>query len=302
MLERRGCSLPTRLTHGPTILGILTATLTLLIHSQSSQAAQDRSYSGLESYAIYPGWAGLSLEKGLLQLTFRTSNGSGLLLYAEGNDGHEALAIMLEGGKISVMVKGYIEKIFVNISIFLPETEQFYLSENLNNNKPHTLSLQQTPAHFTVSVLNKSVSESSSLLSAVSSSIGSRKIYIGGLPSNVIPLFPINGHFRGCLGDIQFVDNSTDTSSLVSVLPFEQQGVVKGCSDPCANISCGGGAGTCVALLPDRYFCDCSSTPFGGANCKEGRQCKHEISEGLAIFYNQSQLLNHPSAYSGTPM
>ena len=275
MMVGRGCSLPTKLTHASTILGILAATLMLLIHPQSCQAAQD-SYSGQESYAIYPGWAGLSLEKGLLQLTFETSTGSGLLLYAEGNDGQEALVVMLEGGKISVVVKGYMEILFKFGTIYVPllslETEQFYLSENLNDNKPHTLSLQRTPDQFTVSVLDRSASVTSSLLSSVKlSSIGSKNIYIGGLPSNVTPPFATSGHFRGCLGEIQFVNNSTDTSSLVSVLPLEQQNVLEGCSDPCTNISCGDGAGSCVALLPDLYFCDCSSTSFGGANCTEGK-------------------------------
>ena len=277
MLERRGCLLPTRLMHGPTLLGILIAMLIVLIHSQSSQAAQD-SYSGLESqYAIYPGWDGLSLEEGLLQLAFRTSNDSGLLLYAEGNEGHgvEALAVMLEQGKISVMVKRYF--LDTRFGIHLSQTEQFSMSENLNDNKPHTLSLQRTSGQFTVSVVDRSVSGSSNFFST-SSSIGSMKIYIGGLPSNVMPPFATSGHFRGCLGDVQFVNNSIETSSLVSVLPLVQEGVVEGCSDPCANVSCGGGAAMCVALLPDDHFCGCSSASIiGGADCTEGKQCKHEI-------------------------
>ena len=275
MLERRGCLLPARLTHGPTLLGILTSTLMVLIYSQQFSQAQD-TYSGMESYAIYPGWAGLSLEEGLLQLTFRTSNESGLLLYAEGNDGHgiDALMVMLEGGNISVMIQQHVEKRFGSMIIFLSETDQFYVGENLNDNRPHTLSLQRTPGQFTVSVLDRSVSESSRLL-ATSSSIGSMNISIGGLPDNFMPLFATSGHFRGCLGDVQFVNNSTNTSFLVSISPLQQQGVTEGCSDPCASILCGDGGGTCVALLPDRHFCDCSSTSFGGANCSEGRQCMY---------------------------
>ena len=87
--------------------------------------------------------------------------------------------------------------------------------------------------------------------------------------------FSISGNFSGCLGDIQSSNDSTNASTLVSVSPLEQQGVVDGCSviiiDPCADVSCGGG-GSCVAVPPDSYFCDCSSTPFAGANCTEGRK------------------------------
>ena len=218
------------------------------------------------------------MQEGLLHLTFRTSSGSGLLLYAEGNDGggREALAVMLEGGKISVKVERYrrIFFPFLSMPIFFgwTTTQQFYVGEKLNDNEAHTLSLQRTPDQFTVSVLDRSLSESSSLL-ASSSTIGSMEIYVGGLPENVTSLFSTNGHFTGCLEDIQFVNNSSNTSSLVSVTPLVQRGIVDSCSDPCANVSCGPGSGTCVAVLPDRYFCDCSSTQMGGADCTEGRQC-----------------------------
>ena len=216
------------------------------------------------------------MQEGLLQLTFRTSSGNGLLLYAEGNDGggREALAVMLEGGKISVKVERYGRRIFGTLVVFesITETQQFYVGEKLNDNEAHTLSLQRTPDQFTVSVLDRSLSESSSLL-ASSSTIGSMEIYVGGLTENVTSLFSTNGHFTGCLEDIQFVSNSSNTSSLVSVTPLVQRGIVDGCSDPCANVSCGPGSGTCVAVLPDRYFCDCSSTQMGGADCTEGRQC-----------------------------
>ena len=273
MLESRRCLLPTRLTHGPTLLGILTATLTLLTHSQPLSAQQ--SYSGQESYAIYPGWTGPDLQAGLLQLTFRTSIGRGLLLYAEGSVAMytEALAVMLEGGRILVKVqRQQVQELFgMILPVAATETQQIYISENLNDNMPHTLSLQQTPDQFTVSVLNRSASEISPLLSR-SSNIGSMRVYIGGLPSDVTPLFSTSGHFRGCLEDIQYVNNSIDASSLVTVSPLEQQGIVDGCSDPCDNVLCGGGAGACVPILPDGHFCDCSSIPFGGANCSEGRQ------------------------------
>ena len=276
MLETRRCLLPARLTHGPTLLGILTATLTLLVHSQSLSAQQ--SYSGQESYAVYPGWTGPEMQAGLLQLTFRTSISRGLLLYAEGSVSMytEALAVMLEGGRISVKVQRQQVRTLhgVTLPIASTETQQIYVSENLNDNMPHTLSLQQTPDQFTVSVLDRSASEFSRLL-ARSSNIGSMKVYIGGLPNDVTPLFSTSGHFRGCLGDIKYANNSANASSLVSVSPLKQQGIVEGCSDPCANVLCGGGAGTCVPILPDSHFCDCSSTQFGGANCSEGRQCSY---------------------------
>ena len=277
MLETRRCLLSARPTHGPTLLGILTATLTLLLIHSHPLSAQLSQYPGQESYAIYPGWTGPEMEEGLLQLTFRTSVSRGLLLYAEGTVGStwtEALAVMLEEGRISVKIQRQQVRIFSNGMAFPledTESEQISVSENLNDNMPHTLSLQQTADKFTVSVLDRSASESSRLL-ARSSNIGSMRIYIGGLPSDATPLFAISGHFRGCLGDIQYANNSANASSLVPVSPLTTQNIAEGCFDPCAGVSCGGGAGRCVPLLPDRYFCDCSSTQFGGANCSEGKQ------------------------------
>ncbi len=278
MLENRRCLLPVRLTHGPTLLGILTATLTLLIQSQSL-SAQETQYSGQESYAIYPAWTGPERREGLLQMTFRTSTGRGLLLYAEGSVAQwtEALAVMLEGGRITVKVQRQQLRSFPGTTMqFLSEeteSEELYVSENLNDNMPHTLSLQQTRDQFTMSVLDRSSSESVSRLLSRMSNIGSMKIYIGGLPSDVTPLFAIDsGNFRGCLEDIQYSNNSANASSLVSVSALTQSGVMDGCLDPCINVSCGGGAGVCVALPPDNYFCDCSLTPFGGTNCSEGRK------------------------------
>lgn len=282
MLESRRCLLPVRLTHGPTLLGILTATLVTLLIQSHPLNAQESQYSGQGSYAIYPGWTGPEMENGLLRLTFRTEIGNGLLLYAEGTASlwTEALAVMLEGGRILMRVQRQELRPFSGTNILFPsmyiESEELLVSENLNDNMPHTLSLQQTPDNFTVSVLDRSASEVSRLLSR-SSDIGSMKIYIGGLPMNQRDdhiQFSISGSFSGCLGDIQSSNDSTNASSLVSVSPLEQQGVVDGCFeviDPCVDVSCGGG-GACVAVPPDNYFCDCSSTPFAGANCTEGRK------------------------------
>ena len=218
------------------------------------------------------------MQEGLLQLTFRTQVGEGLLLYAEGTAAVvwvEALAVMLEGGRIVVRVQRQQVEIF-NGSPFTSEsieTEELFVSENLNDNMTHTLSLQQTPDNFMVSVLDRSASEVSPLLSR-SSNIGSMKIYIGGLPMNQRDdhiQFSISGNFSGCIEDVQSSNGSTNVSSLVSVSPLERQGVVDGCSefDPCVNVSCGGG-GSCVPLPPDNYYCDCTSTPFAGPNCTEG--------------------------------
>ena len=269
MLENSGCLLPARPTFGPTFLGILTATLTLLVHSQPL-CAQD-SYFGQESYSIYPGWSGPDMQEGLLQLTFRASIDRGLLLYAEGSISvwTEAMAVMLEEGRISVKIQRQEVRRFGSLILPLEttETEQIYAGENLNDNEPHTLSLQQTADQFIVSVLDRSASEFSRLLA----NIGSMRVHIGGLPGDVKPLFSTSGNFRGCLGDIQYAKNSANASTLSSVSPLEQQGIVEGCSDPCISVSCGGGAGRCVALLPDSSFCDCSSSLLGGANCSEGR-------------------------------
>ena len=282
MLKQLCCLLPVnRLTHGTTLLGILTATLMLLIHSSS---AQD-TFSGMqESYAVYPGWRGLGMQEGLLQLTFTTSTASGLLVYAVGDQGMgpEALAVMLERGRVFVKVQRYQVRFFSG-QPFLTEiidVEQFYVSETLNDNTPHTLSLQRSPGQFMVSVLDRMSSESSSLL-ARSSNIGSTEVYIGGLPTNRTSLFPTSGSFIGCLEDIQYSNDSTNTSSLVDVTPLEQKGVMEGClsaADLCANVSCG--AGTCMAVLPESYYCDCSSTPLGGASCDEGKNTVVQPSRG----------------------
>jgi hypothetical protein len=239
------------------------------------------------------------MREGLLQMTFRTSIGQGLLLYAEGSvvTGTEALAVMLEGGRILVKVLRRELRPFPGTTMLFPsefpETNKLYVSENLNDNMPHTLSLQQTPDQFMVSVLDRSASELSRLLSRdPESNIGSMKIYIGGLPSDVTPLFTIDsGSFIGCLGDVQYSNSSTNASSLVSVSPLTQQGVMDGCLDPCVNVSCGGGAGACVALPPNSYFCDCSSTPFGGTNCSEGRKLNNNM-------YAQRLTNPKPTVYS----
>ena len=259
------------------LLGILTATLVTLLIQSLPLNAQESQYSGQGSYAVYPGWTGPEMQEGLLQLTFRTQVGDGLLLYAEGTVSvwAEALAVMLEGGRIVVRVQRQQVEMFNGRPFPLEstETEESFVSENLNDNMTHTLSLQQTPDNFMVSVLDRSASGVSPLLSR-SSNIGSMKIYIGGVPTNQRDdhiQFSISDSFSGCIVDVQSSNGSANASSLVSVSPIERQGVVDGCSDSCDNVSCGDG-GRCVALSPDSYFCDCSSTQFRGANCSEGRK------------------------------
>ena len=261
MLKQPCCLLP----HGATLLSILVATSMLLIHSSS---AQD-TFSGMqESYAVYPGWSELSAGRNLLELTFTTSSGSGPLVYAEG-ESTEALAVMLDGGSICVNLERRKVRTLFDMTLPTDETqlEQFCISSELNDNRPHTISIQWSPGRFTVSVLDRMASKSSEVI-GTSSEIGSTKVYIGSLPNDRTSLLATSGSFRGCLEDIKF---STSASSLVDVTPLEQEGVVEGClsaADLCANVSCG--AGTCVAVLPESYYCDCSSTPLGGANCNEG--------------------------------
>ena len=281
MLENRRCLLPVRLTHGPTLLGILTATLVTLLIQSLPLNAQESQYSGQGSYAIYPAWTGPEMQEGLLQVTFRTPVGEGLLLYAEGTTSMwaEALAVMLEGGRIVVRVQRQQVMTVDGFGTFptedLEPPEEFFVSENLNDNMTHTLSLQQTPNNFMVSVLDRSASGVSPLLSRMSN-IGSMEIYIGGLPINQSDAhirFSISDSFSGCIVDVQSSNGSTNASSLVSVSPIERQGVVDGCPefDPCVGVSCGGG-GSCVPLPPNNYYCDCTSTPFAGPNCTEGRK------------------------------
>ena len=292
MLENRRCLLPVRLTHGPTLLGILTATLVTLLIQSLPLNAQESQYSGQGSYAVYPGWTGPELQEGLLQVTFRTLVGEGLLLYAEGTVSvwAEALAVMLEGGRIVVRVQRQQVETFNGREFPLEstETEDLFVSENLNDNMTHTLSLQQTPNNFMVSVLDRSASVVSLLLSRMSN-IGSMKIYIGGVPINqrddhINKISISNSSFSGCLVDVQSSNGSTNASSLVSVSYIEQQGVMDGCSesDPCVDVSCEGG-GSCVPIPPDRYYCDCTSTPFAGRNCTEGRKLLYRQCTGIII-------------------
>ena len=251
-------------------LGILTVTMTLMVPTRGQQ-----SFSGMESYALYPGWNGLNVPESLLQITFRTSASDGLILYAEGlaDDVLEALEIRLEGGRISMEVRRrVVVRQLGQFREYGPQSQQLYLSENLNDNAPHTLSLRRTSGQATLSVVDKSESVDSDLLGMPGSPIGSTGIYIGGVPTNVSSSF--NSAvlaFAGCLEDIQFANNSSTMESLVTIMPLQLVGVTDGCMDPCANVLCG--EGTCIPILPDRFFCDCSSTTMGGASCNEGMFC-----------------------------
>ena len=218
-----------------------------------------------ESYAQYPG---LDMSEGLLQLTFRTSHSNGLILYAEGSSpgGVEALEIRLDSGRMAAEVLRW-EQVGTShgFPFYERRKEIFYVSEHLNDNSAHTLSLQRSGGQLTMSILDKSASR---LLGPLPS-IGSTELFIGGLPESVTSRFGMTVYFTGCLDDIQIANSSSDPGSLVNATSLQQSGIMDGCADPCNNVSCGDG--NCVAMLPDRFFCDCTSTLMGGARCNEGR-------------------------------
>ena len=253
---------------------ILIVTLPLLLLIDWTRGQE--SFSGIGSYARYPGWNGLSVSESLLQITFRTSHSDGLIFYGEGrfegDDENEALEIKLSGGQISFNVRRRIEMpplSPITGTTYETRSEQFYLSENLNDNRPHTLSLRQSAGTLSVSIIDDPDSEVNSTLLGPASPIGSMELFVGGLPVNMNSLLSTSiPSFVGCFDSVQFTNTSSTPDSLITVLPLEQVGVMEGCTDPCSAVSCG--AGTCVAILPSRYYCDCSSTSMGGANCDEG--------------------------------
>ena len=272
---RRDCLQHSRHTFGLSPFGILTVTTTVLILARGQQ-----SFSGNESYAVYPGWTGLTMPESLLQITFRTSASSGLILYAEGEAGsadpsEEALEIRLEGGCVVVEV---LRQVVVRVihgvfPQYETQREKLHLSKNLNDNQAHTLSLRRSTEQVTINILDKSESVSSTLLVnswwTDSSQIGSTAIYIGGLPMNISSRFDTRIFaFTGCLDNIGFANTSSTPESLVNITALQSNGVVDGCMDPCSNASCGDVS--CVPILPNRFFCDCSTTDMGGANCNEG--------------------------------
>ena len=259
LLRRHGLGL-----YPTSILRVSLMLLMMLVNTRG----QD-SFSGNGTYARYPGWSGLSGTDGLLLITFRTSHSVGLILYAEGlkdgDDQNEELEITLVGGQISVNVLQRRDAQPTFESVF----EQFYLGQNLNDNKPHMLSIQQLDGTMSIRIVDQPDSEVNSTLLGTPSSIGSTELYFGGVPMSVdSQLSASSSPFIGCLDDVQFANTSTLPESLVSVMPLEQSGVVNGCVDPCTSVSCG--QGECVAILPDQFHCDCSSTLMGGANCNEG--------------------------------
>ena len=270
MTTRRHC-LQHRHAFGLSPLGILTVTTTVLILARGQQ-----SFSENESYGVYPGWNGLTVSESLLQITFRTSASNGLILYAEGeaDDMKEALEIRLEGGCIVVEVlRQVVDREFGSLVLYESQSEKLHLSKNLNDNQAHTLSLQRSGGQVTINILDKSESVSSTLLVTPwrfdATPIGSTAIYIGGLPTSISSLFNTRTFaFMGCLDNIGFANNSSTPESLVNIVPMQSNGIVDGCMDPCNNTSCGDVS--CVPILPDRFFCDCSSTDMGGDNCNEG--------------------------------
>lgn len=287
MTTRRDC-LQHRHTFGLSRLGILTVTMTVLILARGQQ-----SFSENESYAVYPGWNGLTVSESLMQITFRTSASNGLILYAEGqvNNMEETLKIRLEGGHIVVEVQIIVREPLVSFPTFynfLKQTEKLYLSENLNDNQAHTLSLRRSAGQVTINIVDKSESVISHLLAKSwrpeDSPIGSTAIYIGGLPTSISSRFNTRiSAFIGCLDNIGFANTSSTPESLVNIMAQQRNGVVDGCTDPCRNTSCG--AVNCVPILPDRFFCDCSTTDMGGANCNEGmHSCMYVCMVCLCII------------------
>ena len=248
------------------VLSIVAVAMSLVVHCRGQV-----SFSGLRSYAKYPGWDGLSSSgDSLIRLVFRTSS-NGLLFYAEGqfegDSGKEALEIRLEEGRVIIEVqRRVIVREFGGFVIRESRLEKLYLSENLNDNEPHTLSLRQSSLQLTIDIdFSQSVSSTLS-----TSPIASEGLFIGGLPTDVYTQFnTLTDPFSGCLDNIQFT-NSSDPGSFGTPEVVEQVGVTDGCPDPCINVtSCG--AGECITVLPGRFFCDCSTTMMGGAYCNEGR-------------------------------
>ena len=227
-----------------------------------SQDAAARRLLGRGSLAEFPQW--LTLGQGLARLTFRTSESNGFLFYMDGSGLTEHyMFIRLQGGRVAV-----------DIGLDNSETLQGEFGSELGDNATHTITILHEFMLFDFE-LDGSIALS---ISANSAHLDTRShVFFGGLPEGYSPHLPAaasEASFAGCLEAAQFANGSLQFVDIFTLSPIRENGVVLGCSDPCAGVNCG--TGVCVPRwiggddMRGVSFCDCNGTGLAGSNCASG--------------------------------
>lgn len=133
-----------------------------------------RAPSGKESYAQYPKWnacinASLSFE-------FKTSQGTGILMYTDDGGSYDFFEMSLEGGAA---------RLRINIVDGHDGSVEFQVGQNLNDNKWHRVTLQRNRMETTFSVdqeSSKNVSYGSDFYFGKLEN--NSDVFFGGLPES----------------------------------------------------------------------------------------------------------------------
>lgn len=234
------------------LIAILLTISPLLALSQLPSNAT-KSYLTDDSYSLYTPW--MPSSQGLLVFTFRTTNPNGLLVYMYSNPSLFYFKLSLLNG---ALVAEIIDPVDFSFSAIIITIE-----ENVNDNENHTVSilLDNINEQFLVTLEGQSptlVRYSSPFFE--DAHIGENGLFFGGAPEID------DRHFVGCLMNIRYSNDSTQTSDLTPMSPLAEVSVTDGCINPCDGVECG--AGVCVEHFP-MGFCDCRGTQLLGANCTE---------------------------------
>lgn len=229
----------------------------LLLHSVRDVCGNNYTFTHPDSYAEYR-W--VNVQDGQAEFTFRTSQADALLFYqGNGNEAGDYLVLWLEGGRLKARCQ-------VGGSVF-----ETMFGDRVNDLGLHKLFILHTSNQFEFylqDIYMRSLSYEVGLLYQARF-----RVYIGGLPSSLIPAYrPARRmrSFAGCLGDVMFADHSTNY--LGSRSPVSKNHVVDGCSDGCESAAADCNGGTCVRswATPRGYFCDCSFVSGVGEFCNIG--------------------------------